>query len=84
MALASERMSGDADSMIATSASERKHRMGIEDWGIENPDPDVAEQRRAIDPDEDDNADSSQPPLEADPADFADQHRAIPLSDDDR
>jgi hypothetical protein len=58
--------------------------MGIEDWGIENTDPDVAEQRLAIDPDEDDDADSSQPPLEADPADFADQHHTIPLSDDDR
>jgi hypothetical protein len=70
--------------MIATSASERNHYMGIEDWGIEDPDPDVAEQRLLIDPDEDDDAGSTQPPLEADPADFADQHHAIPLSDDDR
>ncbi|MGA9310119.1 MAG: hypothetical protein WBR33_10035 [Pseudonocardiaceae bacterium] len=53
--------------------------------GIEDPDPDVAEQQRlAIDLDEDDDAGSSQPPLEADPADFADQHHAIPLSDEDR
>jgi len=44
----------------------------------------VAEQRLLIDPDEDDDAGSTQPPLEADPADFADQHHAIPLSDDDR
>jgi len=66
--------------MIATSASERKHHMGIED-----PDPDVADQQRlAIDLDEDDDAGSGQPPLEADPADFADQHHAIPLSDEDR
>ncbi len=53
--------------------------------GIEDSDPDVAEQQRlAIDLDEDDGADPTQPPLEADPADFADQHHAIPLSDDDR
>ncbi|MGH3782097.1 MAG: hypothetical protein ACRDRO_16140 [Pseudonocardiaceae bacterium] len=52
--------------------------------GIEDPDPDVAEQHRLlIDPDEDEGADPTQAPLEADPADFADQHRAIPLPDDD-
>ncbi|MDQ2792028.1 MAG: hypothetical protein DLM60_18755 [Pseudonocardiales bacterium] len=58
--------------------------MGIEDWGIENPDPDVADQQRAlIDLDEDDDPDPTQAPLEADPADFADQHHSIPQPDDD-
>jgi hypothetical protein len=53
--------------------------------GIEDPGPDVAEQQRSlIDLDEDDDADLTQAPLEADPADFADQHRDIPLPDDDR
>jgi hypothetical protein len=53
--------------------------------GIEDPDQDVADQQRlAIDLDEGDDADPTQAPLEADPADFADQHHAIPLSDDDR
>lgn len=57
--------------------------MGIEDMGIEEPD--VAEQQRPlIDLDEDGVADATQPPLEADPADFADQHRDVPLADEDR
>ncbi|MFZ0120347.1 MAG: hypothetical protein WAL99_13055 [Pseudonocardiaceae bacterium] len=51
---------------------------------IEDPEPDVAEQLRPlIDLDEDNDVDATQAPLEADPADFADQHRAIPLPDDD-
>ncbi|MFY9805852.1 MAG: hypothetical protein WCC38_16815 [Pseudonocardiaceae bacterium] len=57
--------------------------MSIDDWGIE--DPDVAEQQRPlIDLDEDGDPDTTQPPLEADPADFADQHRDVPLADEDR
>jgi hypothetical protein len=54
--------------------------------GIEDPDPDVAEQQRALtDLDEDDEElpDLVQPPLEADPADFADQHRDVPVIDED-
>jgi hypothetical protein len=52
--------------------------------GIEDPDPDVEQQRLLIDLDEDeDDTHSTAPPLEADPADFADQHRGIPLPDDD-
>jgi hypothetical protein len=72
------RASGAVDNMIATTASERKL------MDIENPEPDVAEQLRPlIDLDEDDDVGATQAPLEADPADFADQHRAIPLPDDD-
>jgi hypothetical protein len=53
--------------------------------GIEDPGPDVAEQKRSlIDLDEDQDADLTQTPLEADPADFADQHHDVPLHDDDR
>ena len=80
IAPASRRLSGALDNLITTTASERKHHMGIEDPG-----PDVAEEKRFLtDLDEDDDADHTQAPLEADPADFADQHRVIPLPDDDR
>ncbi|MGH3550162.1 MAG: hypothetical protein ACRDQU_19020 [Pseudonocardiaceae bacterium] len=52
--------------------------------GIEDPDLDVADQTRPlIDLDEDDDPDPTQAPLEADPADFADQHHSIPQPDDD-
>ncbi len=46
--------------------------------GIEDPEFDVAEQQLIVtDLDEDDEElpEPGQPPLEADPADFADQHR---------
>lgn len=54
--------------------------------GIEDPDTDAAEQRRPVtDLDEDDEepADSPQPPWEADPADYAEQHRVVDSADDD-
>ncbi|HKS53242.1 MAG TPA: hypothetical protein VJS67_15360 [Pseudonocardiaceae bacterium] len=54
--------------------------------GIEDPDADAAEQRRLVtDLDEDDEelGGSTQPPLETDPADFAEQHRAAPNDEDD-
>lgn len=54
--------------------------------GIEDPDSDVAEQRLPLtDLDEDDEGlpEPPQPPLDVDPADFADQHRGVPTSDED-
>lgn len=54
--------------------------------GIEDPEADVAEQRLPlIDLDEDDEAspEGAQPPLDVDPADFADQHRGVPGTDED-
>jgi hypothetical protein len=54
--------------------------------GIEDPDRDVAEQRLPLtDLDEDDERlpDHAQPPLDVDPADFADQHRGVPSIDED-
>jgi hypothetical protein len=55
--------------------------------GIEDPDLDVAEQQRLLTDLEEDDGElpgGAQPPLEADPADFADQHRAVPPADEDR
>ncbi|MGH3788485.1 MAG: hypothetical protein ACRDRG_18500 [Pseudonocardiaceae bacterium] len=54
--------------------------------GIEDPDVDVAEQHISLagfDDDGEELPDPSQLPFEADPADFADQHRGVPTSDDD-
>ena len=54
--------------------------------GIEDPDADAADQRRPVTDLQDDDeelGDLTQPPLEADPADFAEQHRAIPSIDED-
>jgi hypothetical protein len=55
--------------------------------GIEDPEQDVAEQRLLLtDPDEDEDEgvpESAQPPLDVDPADFADQHRGVPTDDED-
>jgi hypothetical protein len=54
--------------------------------GIEDPDVDVAEQHLSLadlDEDGEQMPVSSQLPFEADPADFADQHYAIPISDED-
>jgi hypothetical protein len=55
--------------------------------GIEDPDQDVAEQRLPlIDLDEGDEdeglPEQAQPPLDVDPADFADQHRGVPVDED--
>jgi hypothetical protein len=58
-----------------------EHEMGIED-----PEPDVAEQRLPLtDLDECDEGlpERAQPPLDVDPADFADQHRDVPTADED-
>ncbi|MGH3770944.1 MAG: hypothetical protein ACRDRW_06050 [Pseudonocardiaceae bacterium] len=54
--------------------------------GIEDPETDVAEQRLSLtDLDEDDETlpERAQPPLDVDPADFADQHRGVPGIDED-
>ncbi|HWR48987.1 MAG TPA: hypothetical protein VN327_15455 [Pseudonocardiaceae bacterium] len=56
--------------------------------GIEDPEPDVAEQRLPLtDLDRDDEDEGlpehAQPPLDVDPADFADQHRSVPTLDED-
>lgn len=54
--------------------------------GIEDPGPDVAEQQLpVVDLDEDDEEvlGTEQPPLEADPADVADQQRVVPVVDED-
>jgi hypothetical protein len=54
--------------------------------GIEDPEQDVAEQQLPLaDPDEDDEEvpERVQPPLDVDPADFADQHRGVPTDDED-
>lgn len=53
--------------------------------GIEDPDPDVAEQKRPIayiDEDDEELPDSADV-LEADPADVADQHRVVPVIEED-
>jgi hypothetical protein len=70
------RRRGAGDSTI-----ERRTRMGIED-----PDLDVAEQKRPltyIDEDDEEPPDPMQVPLEADPADVADQHRVVPVIEED-
>jgi hypothetical protein len=56
--------------------------------GIEDPDPDVAEQQRPTAPsEEDDTAEVDEAglavPLEANPADVAEQHRDVPIEDQD-
>jgi hypothetical protein len=58
--------------------------------GIEDPELDVAEQRLPLTDldgdDEDENEglpEHAQPPLDVDPADFADQHRSVPTLDED-
>ncbi|MBV8542531.1 MAG: hypothetical protein JO063_00455 [Pseudonocardiales bacterium] len=56
--------------------------------GIEDPELDVAEQRLPLadlEEDEDDEGlpERAQPPLDVDPADFADQHRGVPSIDED-
>ncbi|MDQ4103577.1 MAG: hypothetical protein M3186_07650 [Actinomycetota bacterium] len=54
--------------------------------GIEDPDADVADQRTplaGLDEDGEELPDPPQFPFEADPADFADQHRGLPISDED-
>jgi hypothetical protein len=54
--------------------------------GIEDPDADAADQRRAVTDLHDDDeelGDFMQAPLEADPADFAEQHRGVPSIDED-
>jgi hypothetical protein len=55
---------------------------------IEDPEPDVAEQRLPLtdlDGDDEDEGlpEHAQPPLDVDPADFADQHRSVPALDED-
>ena len=60
---------------------DREHRMGIED-----PDLDVAEQQLPLtdlDEDAEELPEPGQLPVEADPADFADQHRGVPVIDED-
>lgn len=54
--------------------------------GIEDPDADAAEQRRLVtdlDDDDEDLGGSTQPPLETDPVDFAEQHQPASLDEDD-
>jgi hypothetical protein len=54
--------------------------------GIEDPDADAADQRRPVTDlheDDDELGDFTQPPIEADPADFAEQHRGVPSIDED-
>jgi hypothetical protein len=54
--------------------------------GIEDPDADAAEQQRPVtdlDTDDDELGELAQPPLETDPADFAEQHYEVPSLDDD-
>ena len=54
--------------------------------GIEDPDADAADQRRPVtDLHEDDEelGEFTQAPLEADPADYAEQHRVVASADDD-
>jgi hypothetical protein len=53
--------------------------------GIEDPDPDVAEQKRPITyiNEDDEELPDSADVLEADPADVADQHRVEPVIEED-
>jgi hypothetical protein len=51
--------------------------------GIEDPDADVAEQLQAIDDDIDPLTDPNGLPLEADPADVAEQREVVPQDDDE-
>lgn len=49
---------------------------------IEDPDADRFEQLRSAVPDEDDDIDPAELPLDADPLDVADQHRTVHFDDD--
>lgn len=49
---------------------------------IEEPDADRFEQLRSATPDEDDDIDPAELPLDADPLDVADQHRTVHFDDD--
>jgi hypothetical protein len=51
--------------------------------GIEDPDLDVAEQQLCVPDVDEELPDPAQVPVEADPADFADQHRGVPILDED-
>jgi hypothetical protein len=51
--------------------------------GIEDPDLDVAEQQLPLTDLDEDAEELGQLPVEADPADFADQHRGVPVIDED-
>ncbi|HJT04402.1 MAG TPA: hypothetical protein VJ757_12370 [Pseudonocardiaceae bacterium] len=54
--------------------------------GIEDPDDDAADQRRPVTdfPEDDEElGELSEAPLEADPADYAEQHRVVASADDD-
>jgi hypothetical protein len=54
--------------------------------GIEDPDADAAEQQRPVtdlDTDDEELGGVTQPPLETDPADFAEQHYEVPSLDED-
>lgn len=50
--------------------------------GIEDPDVDRLEQLLATAPDDGDDFDLDECPMDADPLDVADQHRAVPLDDE--
>jgi hypothetical protein len=53
--------------------------------GIEDPDQDVAEQRRDVDPAQDDEPElGGDLPAEAEAADVAEQRAVVPEDDDDR
>ena len=51
--------------------------------GIEDPDLDVAQQQLSVPDVDEELPDPVQVPVEADPADFADQHRGVPVLDED-
>ena len=51
--------------------------------GIENPDADVVEQLQSADGDDEAVEEIKELPSEADPADVAEQHIAVPDDDDD-
>jgi hypothetical protein len=54
-----------------------------ERMGIEDPDADVVEQLTPIEDDDDSVEDPSELPLEADPADVAEQREVVPEYDDE-
>lgn len=51
--------------------------------GIEDPDLDVAEQQLPVIDLDEELPEPGQLPVEADPADFADQHRGVPVINED-
>lgn len=54
--------------------------------GIEEPDADAADQRRPVTDlpeDDEEREELTQPPLEADPADYAEQRRIVARADED-